>query len=222
MTLETWRHINFIFIDILLIQLCLSVAYMSIFYRKLEANFKIIYFYIFGNLCFDIVAKIVTKVNINSLYFTYQDYFFIFFECYCLYTFFYGILQHNKWKKTIFGLSISIIIIYLSYDFLMKNEHYSRFFSTLISLLNSLIILCCLYELTKKYPNKKFTKIPEAIICIMFLVAYASLMFVFFLLPYAIEYSRILANQIVLIRQIIGFIFTFSICYALKKSIHYH
>lgn len=222
MTLENWRHINYIFNDILLLQTCMAVVYVSFLYTRLGTNFKTIYFYLVANLCFDVVAKIVPDDNPNSFYFTYQDYFFLVFECYFLYTFFYSILIHNPNRKTIFIFVILIIIVYLGYDFLFVEVHNSRFFSTLVSFLNSLIILYCLHELSEKYANKKFITIPEAIICLMFLVAYISLMFVFFLLPHVTEYSRILANQLVLLKKIIGIIFTFSICYALKKSILHH
>jgi hypothetical protein len=222
MTLENWRHINYIFNDILLLQTCFAAIYVSFLYTRLGTNFKMIYYYIVGNLCFDVFAKFVPDDNPNSFYFTYQDYFFLAFECYFLYNFFYNILKNNAHKKSIFGLAIVIIIFYLGYDFLLMKVHNSRFLSTLISFLNSLIILFCLHELSEKYANKKFINIPEAVICIMFLIAYTSLISIFFLLPHVTEYSRILANQLVLSKKIIGIIFTFSICYALKKSINYH
>ncbi len=222
MSLETWRHINTFLAGIVLLQLCLLTAYTSIFFKKIKDNFKPIYFYLLGNVFFEILSKTISEIDAKSVYFQYQDYFYLLFECYFIYKFLYPILSTNKQRKNIFYVAYFIIISYLCYDFTFQENQDSGFFSALISFLNSLLLLIALFELSKKNSNKSFIRNPETIICFMFLMGYCSLMVVYFTLPSVIVYSRIMANQLIIFKHIVAIIFYVFICYALqKKTAHY-
>lgn len=217
MNLEFWQSINYYIQDIIFYELCLVTGYALFVKKYVSHKYYPIIYYLIGSVIMELVSKIIMNIDESSLYFKYANFFNIPFELIMLYWFLKNILKDNNivsvWIKLNF-LSIILFLIFI----LFKGNYSTKYASLAMSILNTALLLYCIYLLNERFKNKKIFKIPEFIFCFSFLIAYSILIIVFLILPRLIEYSPILANQLIIFRHFINIFFYLMIGYGLNQT----
>lgn len=217
MNLEFWRSINYILQDLIVIQLCLVTGYAFFIKKYISDKYYPIIYYLIVSVCIEIISKVMLKIDENSPYFIYLNFIYIPFELIMLYWFFKNIFVDDKHIK-FWTIANLIIILIFSFFELLQNEPNSKNVSLLSAILNIVFLLYILYQLNLRFRGKLLYKIPEVIICFSFLIAFSILTIVFFILPELIDYSRIMANQLLIFRHIINIIFYLLLGYGLNQK----
>lgn len=205
--------------DLVNISLYLCFGYASFFATKLDKRFNKVYFYILGSILFELTSICILKINDEAIYFKYVDFLFGFFELTFLYWFIFLSFRFSSIIPKIILVNIFLMVVFLIFQTFNNKDFTSEIFNAFTSTLHIFLILICLYELTLKFPNKGLFKSPVSLILIPFLIAYAMLIIIFFLLQDVISYSRIIANQMLIFKHIISILFYITITYGLKKSL---
>ncbi len=219
MNLDFWRSINYLFQDLIVIQLCLVTGYAFFIKKIISKKYYPIIYYLIVSVCIEIISKIMLKIDENSPYFTYLNFIFIPFELVMLYWFLNNIFVNVKHIKVWATTNFIIIIIFSIFELLQKEPN-SKDVSLLSAILNIIFLLYILYQLNVRFAGRILYKTPEVIICFSFLIAFSILTIVFFILPKLIDYSRIMANQLLIFRHIINIIFYLLLGYGLNQKKH--
>lgn len=218
MYLEFWRSTNYFTQDVILLQLCLTTGYIFSKRENIQKNNVPIYYYLIGSLMIELTSKAVFKFNPDSVYFNYTNFLFLFFENTLLYWF---ILNHLKDKsrpvKSWAFINYMVLIIFLIYE-LMQQDPNSKNVSLLTAILNILILLFIFYQFSISKRGKNLFKNQALIIIISFVLAYSILTIYFLTINHLIGYSRILANQFIIFKNIINIIFYLLIGYAFSDK----
>ena len=219
MDLEFWRNTYSLTMKLVNIALYVNVGYASFLFPKIKNQYKYIYFYILGSMLFELVSLSVMQMDETSSYFKYVDYFFGLFETTFLYLFIIKSFPHSKVLRIAIALNSTLIALFFIFYFISNSSAEAESFNAFLSLIHLFLILIALFESSLMNPSKRFFRSPVNIILVSFLVAYSMLIAVFFLIQDIIEYSRIIANQVYILKHSIGILFYFLISYGLKKSI---
>ena len=217
MNLDTWRSINYIFQDLIVSQLFIVTGYAIFLKNSIHKRYWPIIYYLMGSTLIEITSKIILKLNDQSAYFVYNGYILVILELSMLYWFILNIISDNRIVLFLIIAILLAIITFYIFDIASGNS-FPNIIATMPAFLNILFLSYILFTFNAKFSKKKFLKVPENIIIIAFLVSYLLLILSFFLSPEIIKYSKILANQFIILNHVISILFYGFIGYALSRK----
>ena len=219
MDLENWRQI-FRFSANTLSVLSIAIGLYNIYLLpRLNQPFKLICYYFLFTIFAELYTWILTYFNLLDKYGTTINHPYIIVEAMLIGGFFYQLSKHSNLKVVILGL-ISVVVISEVYIIVFNGiTSDSRYGSAILSGLLCIMGLITLGLLSQSKVQHHFAKRPEVQITLGFTCVYALIVSIFFVLPSAIEYSRILANQLLIIKNIFSIISLCYICYGLWRKI---
>lgn len=218
MDLENWRHI-FRLSATTLSLLSIAIGLCSIYFTsRVNQPFKLICYYFLFTIFAELYAWILTYFGLLDKYGKTINHPFIVVEAILVGGFFYQLSKNSNLKTVIAGL-ISVIVLSELYIVIFNGiTAESRYGSAILSGLLCIAGLITLGVLSKSRVQHNFAKRPEVQIVLGFTCVYALIVFIFFILPSAIEYSRILANQLLIVKNIFSIISLCYICYGMWRK----
>jgi hypothetical protein len=214
MSLDQWRSLNYSFQDIIVLEMILVTLYLVYKRNTILTKNKSIYYYLCVSSVFELTSKVFLKLNSESNYFLFNNYFFIIFETVLLYLYLNNNFKTSKSLKIILVVNFIFILFFTVFIIIFKsNQEYK---SLLPSFLHICVLLYFINLVVRKNINRNLGKTSEFLIGMSFLVSYVVLVLFFFYLPPIIEYSRLLANQLIFIKYFISFGFYLIIGYAIS------
>ena len=214
MSLDKWRDLNVVTANIgayLLFAVCLYTIYC---FRSLNRQFRLIAYYVFISSILEFIAKVVTE---NKDQDALVNLFYVFFEAVFVGLFLYTNLSSLRIKRIIFVGMILVLMfqIYLFLTFPFVNSEYG---SAFLASIYSFLILFSLFDQSQNTRNGLFFKRPTVLMMLNFLIAYLIVLILFWFLPITIEYSRVLANVLLILKNIVGVVFYLVLTYIMKKT----
>jgi hypothetical protein len=213
MNLETWRSLFRIsanantYLTIGIGMFCLWLVF------KLNPHYRLICYYFICAIIMESIGKYLSLTDAPSTYYRYINHPYIIIETLLIGTFFYRFVKSKSSKLFI----IFCIFIVLSYEgFVLLSEGFeaeTRYGSAVLSGSLCLAGLVTLYELSILKVMSSFKKRADIQIVGSFVVIYALLVFIFFIIPSLIAYSRIMANQVLILKNILS---TVSLLFILR------
>jgi hypothetical protein len=222
-SLENWRTVNYILQDIIILEMFLVAGYILARRSKVSDNFKYIINYLIFSVVFEIVSRVVLKINPNSIYFIYYNFLFIGVETWLLYMFLDKIHKKNGIIRKYLLLNVSLLLIFFGYLlFFPSIEGPPEYLPLFPAVLHMIILSYSLYLIIRTNMNTSLFKKPEFLILIGFFISYAMLIMVFFFMPILTDYSRLSANILLVVKNLISVSFYINLAYAMSISSVYN
>jgi hypothetical protein len=183
----------------------------------LDRQFKYIVYYFMMSSILEILAKIFLKLDKPQEYFWLVNHFYVFIETILVGLFIYTKLHSEKIKKLNVFCCL-IILIFQFWVFFTSPILNSEYSSALLATVFSVLLLFSLFDYSQHSYKKKFYQTPNILVLLSFLSAYLFLLILFWFLPTVISYSRVLANILIIIKNIVGIFFYIVIVYSVRLS----
>jgi hypothetical protein len=215
MDLENWRHIYRLSATSLSLMGIVMGLPCIFLLPRLNPHFKLLCYYFIFSLFAELYTWVLTYFDLLERYGTTINHPFIIVEALLIGAFYCQIVGKRKQSYVIVFL-LTIVILFEIYVIVFKGiTSDSQYGSGILSGSLCLAGLITLRVLSTEKVSKSFLTRPETQVVFGFTCIYALIVFIYLILPSTIEYSRILANQLLVLKNVLSIISLAYICYGM-------
>jgi hypothetical protein len=215
MDLENWRHTYRLSATSLSMVGIVMGIYTIYLLPRLNPHFKLLCYYFAFSLFAELYTWVLTYFDLLERYGTTINHPFIIVEALFIGSFYCRIVKKSTLRNVIIVL-LAVVILFEIYVIIFNGiTSDSQYGSGILSGLLCFAGLITLRVLSIENVSKSFLTRPETQVVFGFTCIYALIVFIYLILPSTIEYSRILANQLLIIKNVLSIISLAYICYAI-------